>query len=313
MNSFIKNSMLIFSFLFLYAGLSAQERYFDERYIYTQSYINPFLVNAGATGFDGYQQLFFNYRNNWSTFEGAPKTITLGYNGPVADRLGMGAMFMQDTYGGLATSKGLLSFSYTIESPTNKVGFGLAGEYIQHKANSSLLIGADADDELLLQRLNGTEFFDASFGIYGLYQKKISYGIAFPSLVSSRLDDSPTSADRELGFIFNLGYKISSKTTGITFEPSIMVKKLNAVPTHVDVNGKFGFLDDKFTGGVSYTLGADKRLGFLLGTNVDALNLYYSYNVTSQDFQSYNNGSHELMLVLNIGNKEEKVFILDPK
>jgi type IX secretion system PorP/SprF family membrane protein len=313
MNSFIKNSLLIFSFIFFIAGLSAQERYFDERYIYTQSYINPYLVNVGATGFSGYQQLFFNYRNNWSTFEGAPKTITLGYNGPVADRLGMGALFLQDTYGGLTTSKGQVSFSYVIESPTNRVGFGLAGEYIQHKVGSVINEFTDLTDQLLLQRLDGTQFFDASFGIYGLYDKKISYGIAFPSLVSSRLDENGTSAERELGFIFNFGYKLKSESSGITFEPSVFVKKLNAVPTHVDINGKFGFLDDKFTGGISYTLGADKRLGFLLGTNVDALNIYYSYNVTSQDFQTYNNGSHELMIVLNIGEKKEKLFIMDPK
>jgi len=311
----ISRISLVAIFGFIFCGLNAQERYFDERYIYTQNYINPYLTNVGATGFSSYQQILVNYRNKWSDFNGSPKTITLSYNGPVADRLGMGAGFMQDTYGSLRTSKGFISFSYMIESPTNKVSFGLSGEYIQHGLSSGIFNNGNTEpgDNTIIARLDGTQFFDASFGVYGLYDKKISYGLSIPSIVSSRLDESESNADRSFGFIFNLGYRMKSLSSGISFEPSLWVKKLNLVPTHIDINGKFGFLDDKFTGGLSYTIGADKRLGFLLGVNIDAINFYYSYNVSSLEFQDYNNGSHELMMVLNLGEKKSKEFIMDPK
>ncbi len=312
MNSLINRCLVILLLFCSTQYTVAQERYLDERYIFTQSYINPYLVNVGATGFDGYQQIFLNYRNKWSTFDGSPKTITIGYNGPVADRLGLGIIFLQDSYGGLKITKGQLSFSYMIESPKNKINFGLSGEFIEHKVDDVINGFTDIDDQLLLSRLDGTQFFDASFGVFGLYDKKIEYGLAIPSLVSSRLDEDENN-ERELGFIFSLGYKMTSKTTGINLTPSIMVKKLNEVPTHIDLNARFGFLEDKFTSGITYTVGADKRLGFLLGTNVDALNVYYSYNVSSHDFQDYNNGSHEIMMTLNLGTKKEKEFILNPE
>ena len=85
--------------------------------------------------------------------------------------------------------------------------------------------------------------------------------------------------------------------------PGIIMKKLANVPTHIDLNLNFGFLDDRLLGGVSYTLGADKRLGFLLGTKIEKLNFYYSYNTSSHLIQDYNNGSHELTLGVNFGGK----------
>ena len=62
-------------------GLKAQERYFDERYIYSQAFINPLLINPGAAGFSGSQNLLLNYRNQWSGFNGAPTTATVSYDG----------------------------------------------------------------------------------------------------------------------------------------------------------------------------------------------------------------------------------------
>jgi hypothetical protein len=80
-------------------------------------------------------------------------------------------------------------------------------------------------------------------------------------------------------------------------------------PTHIDLMGKFGFLDDKLTGGIAYTLGGDKRLGFLIGTSVESLRINYMYNVSSAEFQTYNNGSHEISLGLRFGeNKTAKTI-----
>ncbi|MBK7634409.1 MAG: type IX secretion system membrane protein PorP/SprF [Saprospiraceae bacterium] len=85
--------------------------------------------------------------------------------------------------------------------------------------------------------------------------------------------------------------------------PNLIVKKLANVPTHIDLNLNFGFLQDKLLAGVNYTLGADKRLGFLIGTKVEKLNFYYSYNTSSNPLQDYNNGSHELTLAINFAGK----------
>lgn len=287
----------------------SQQRYFDERYIYSQNFIYPVLVNPGATGIQDYQQLILNYRNTWATFEGAPKTITLNFNGPIGNRLGFGAQLFRDSFGALETSKGMLSLSYTIDSENNRLGFGLSTEYIQHIVSGSALNNeiVDVEDPTLLQRLDGNQFFDASFGVYGIYDESFKYGVSFPSLISSKINiEDGDPGERDLGYIAHFAYSTRANNSDIGLEPSIFIKSLNNIPTHVDLNLKATFLDDQFTGAVGYTLGADKRIGFLLGAAVDNLNFYYSYNISTRAFQDYNNGAHELSVSFSFNKDKNK-------
>lgn len=283
------------------------QRYFDERYVYSQAFFNQVLVNPGAIAQHGGQQLMLNYRNTWSTFPGSPKTVTLSYDGMLGNRLGIGVLALQDNFSALQTTKGQLGFSYTIKSSINQIGFGLSAEYVKHGLNNynagSILQEPDA---VINARREGIEYIDASFGIHGVYNNQFTYGIALPSLISSRIDETTADENRELGFILNFGYKVTSSTSGISMSPSILLKKLNNVPTHVDFNLKLGFLEDKLTGGVTYRVGADKMLGFLLGMNIDRIGFYYSYNVSNLQFQDYNNGSHEITARIDIASKKAK-------
>lgn len=300
----------ILLFVIIFGSLSytidAQQRYFDERYIYSQHFIHPVLVNPGATGIQDHQMLILNYRNSWATFEGAPKTITLNFNGPIGNRLGFGAQLFRDTYGALETSKGMLSISYTIDSEKNRLGFGLSTEYIQHIVSGSALNNplVDVNDPTFLQRLDGNQFFDASFGVYGIYDNSFKYGVSFPSLISSKINiEDGDPGERDLGYIAHFAYSTKAKRSDIGIEPSIFIKSLNNIPTHVDLNVKLSFLEDRFTGALGYTLGGDKKIGFLLGANVDNLNFYYSYNISTRAFQDYNNGAHELSMSFSFNKK----------
>lgn len=295
------------------SSINGQSRYFDERYIYSQHNIYPSLINAGAIGANDYQEIFVSYRNTWAGFNDSPKTITVGYNGPVGNRLGFGAQLLSDSYASLKTTKGQIGLSYTITSPTNKVGFGISTEYIQHNLSGSGLTSpqVDKDDPLILQRLDGTQYFDASFGIYGLYNNKLTYGVSFPSLISSRISDTGSDFDRSIGYIFQIGYRLESATTKISIEPGLVIKSLMNTPSQIDLTAKFGFLEDKLTGGIAYTLGGDKRLGFLIGTSVESLHINYMYNVSSADIQTYNNGSHEISVGFRFGKSKTSVTTIN--
>jgi len=299
----IKKLGLLTLLCFVGISLFSQERYVDERYTYTQHYLYPVLVNPGATGV-GDTELLFNYKNKWSSFDGAPKSLTLSYNGDLGNRLGFGGLLFTDNNGALETTKGQVSFSYTISSGSNDVGFGISTEYINHKIGS-INGQVEIDDPTVLDRLDGNSYFDVSFGVYGVYEDKIKYGVALPSLVSSKVEAGDGTVDRELGFIFHLGYEYDL-SEDVTVEPSMFVKKLMFVPTHVDLNLRAGFLNDRLTGGLTYTLGAENKLGFLIGTEVRNLNIYYGYNVSSREFQEYNNGTHDFTVAINLSSNSTK-------
>lgn len=301
----MKNITLLIAFFFLVVQISfSQVRLHSERGIYTQGHINPILINPGATGFNDNHELLLNYRNTWASFPGSPKTMTFSYNGPIGNRIGVGVQVMNDQFASFQTLKALLSVAYSLESESNKVSFGIAGEYLSHKLDGEDILNplVDQNDPDVLLRVDGSQFFDLSLGIYGVYDKKIVYGLTVPSLVSTMLNDfsNGVTGDKEIGVIGHLGYRHDIAKYDMVLEPSIILKYLMFTPTHVDLNLKAEFLDNTLVGGLNYTVGGEERLGFLVGVNIDNLGFYYSYNMSFQDFQQYNNGSHELSLKYNI-------------
>ena len=308
----MRRLLFIFTLVAFVNVLMGQVRYFDERYVSSLSYLNPVLINPGATGAEGTHQIIANYRNKWATFPDSPKSIIINYDGPIADNLGFGAQFLSDRNGDLTTTKVQGSLAYTIETSVNKLGVGLSGEYIKHgldsEVNSHEL--TQSGDGLINDRIDGNGFFDVSIGVYGVYDNTITYGLALPSLVSSRIDsDSPDTGSVDFGYIVNVGYIY--KANDVIFEPSIFIKQLNNVPFHADINLLGRFVDDKLRGGISYTIGADEKVGFIVGTKFNTLSFNYGYNVSRNEFQTYNNGSHELSLRFDIGGDRSNAQVED--
>lgn len=300
----MKKILLILSAVIFCGALSAQTRLIGERSVYTQYFMTPFLMNPGATGQKDYSQVIANYRSAWTAFPGAPKTVTLAYEGNLGNRIGLGLIGVSDRFSALSTNKLGLNLSYTITTADHKIGVGLAGEYIQHSLNGDEFVGnnyIDLDDPSIRARLDGIGYFDATIGVYGTYMDKIVYGVSFPSLVSQKVSGTQSvDPSSDFNFIANVGYRFRLEDKDVTLEPSIYVKQLILVPFHVDLNLKADFLNESLTAGVTYSYGAEDRLGFLLGTELSNFVLSYTYNVSLHEFQQYNNGSHELGLRLKL-------------
>ncbi len=298
----MKNIVYLLLFGVLFAGsVNAQERYFDERYVYTQSHVKPILINPAAAGFYGGHEVLFNYNNRWAGFTDSPKTLTVSYNGIAAQRLGVGVLVMKDSYGSLDMTKGQATLSYGFNTGSHKIRVGLSGEYISHKLSNTVWDSEilDPNDFKIRERLVGSQFFDVTIGLMGSYNDKICYGIVFPGLVSSRLNENTTDkSENDFGYIFNLGYKFDIPLYDMKIIPSVYVKNFKGVPGHIDLNLLMKFLDDKLSGGITYSVGGENRLGFLIGTSIRKLDFYYTYNVSGNNFQYYNNGSHELTVGL---------------
>ena len=298
--------LLIIAFFFVAVALKLDAQ---ERYIYTQYHINPVLVNPGATGLDGMHGFIFNYRNKWAGFEGAPRTLTFSYDGPVGNRVGLGALVVRDQFASLETLKGQLSYAYRIIADNYKIGAGITTEYLQYDLSGDVLSapGTDAQDPELISRLDGTKYLGVAFGIYGTLRDEISFGLSLPGIVRARIDDgSDIDNDEGLHFILHAGYKYDVPNYNFKVEPSIYINQIRNVPFHIDVNVLMHFLDEDLTGGLSYTIGADNRFGFLIGTKLNNFNFYYSYNFSFHEFQQYNNGSHELTVAFNLQDQNVK-------
>lgn len=292
----------IFAIIIFAIGIASISNAQEQRNVYTQHFLNPVLVNPGATGFGDDYNILINYANKWAGFDGGPRSLTLSYDGPIANRLSLGGMIFRDAFASLESIKGQLSFAYKIPADMYEVSFGLTTEYHQYGLQGSSLNSSviDTDDPELRARLQGARFFDVSAGAYGTYNENITFGLVLPGLVRARLDDGSGESTRTVNYVAHVGYKYDVPNYDFYIEPSFFVKQLRNTPFHTDINVKLGFMEDQLIGGLSYGIGYD-RLGFLLGTKVNNFKVFYSYNVSLEESQSYHNGMHEFTLGFTIG------------
>lgn len=286
--------------IFLAGQLYAQEAgYFNHQYL------QPILINPGAAGFIRDHQVLAGYRHRWSGFPDASRTFTALYNGQVADRLGLSAQVLTDRIGAAQLTGGNLSLAYRVETERARISFGLSAGVQQFRLvgthNDPLI---DQGDELLNEAIDGYALFDGGLGLYGELDSAWLFGISFPNLIKNRIPDIRGDVNvpelDEFGFSAILGYRWHVRSSNFFIEPSITVKDLRYSPFLVDANLKFSFLDEQLVGGLGYTFGDNSRAALLLGTRIDNLRVYYSYDVSLGNFQQFNNGSHEITLVLRL-------------
>jgi len=288
--------LAVVCFLTIQSGLNAQ----DEA-IYSQYIFHPILVNPAYAGFKQDYELLFNFRNTHASFPGAPRTYTLSFNGPIAPKLGFVGLLFNDKAGDLNKFKGQAGLAYKFDLGTVKLNAGLAAQFQKIQlANGAILdSGIDPSDPLIRAAADGLNFFNTSIGIYGEQSEKLFFGISVVDLVRTRIDDIQSISDQNSFFkYFNawVGYRWNVANYNFTVEPSIMIKRLRNVPFQTDLNLKMSFLDEQLFGGVSYSIGGFSKTSFMLGTRINSFKLFYSYDVALEDFQKYNNGSHELSL-----------------
>ena len=303
-----KNILLVAIILVFSYALKAQEQS-----VYTHYHINPVLVNPATTGFSGNHEVFANLRHQWTNFPGAPKTYSLTYHGPVAKTFGLGATIYSENIASLSRFRAAINYAFRYKIDNLKFGFGFTTEYSQWSISNDILSNPlyDTTDETIDKGIAGINSFDASLGLYGLYNDRTYIGIAFPNIIMARLDgsDSPNLEGLDEGgyYMFNVGHKIDI-TEGVQLEPSLLLRKARHVPFLTDITLKGLFLDERLIGGLTYRTGPGDALAILIGTKQSGFSFYYSFDVSFQGFQNYNNGSHELTVGYSIPSKRRNAY-----
>ncbi|TVR88908.1 MAG: type IX secretion system membrane protein PorP/SprF [Saprospirales bacterium] len=280
---------------------------------YTQYHLNPVLINPAAAGLHGGHHFMLNYRNNWSSFQGAPRAYTFSYDGSVMDdRVGLGLIISGREFGVERQLRTRLSYSYRFGGDDWKWSVGLSTELERFSLSNDVFLSDlyEPGDPIIEDAANGINYFDLSAGIYGEFQDRFFFGLAAPDMVRARIDDVSFEDDSSVSLFeyFNLllGYRFEVPNYGMTLEPSVFVKRLRNIPFQIDFNVLAHFLDEQLAAGLSYSTGEGDRLGFLIGTRFDNVRLYYSYDLSFQTFQDYSNGSHEFSLSIRLNGNEDK-------
>jgi type IX secretion system PorP/SprF family membrane protein len=261
---------------------------------------NPVLINPAATGFDPeHYELFINLRSSWAGFPDAPKTYALSYNGPIGNRLGLGALVYSENVASLVRYRAQLSYAFRFQIKDVDMSFGLSTEWHRMQLSSSISNSDFYEDYIgdmaIEDAMNGVSDFDASFGLYGSYKRKLYFGISAPGLIGNKLD-SENGGDLFKYYIFNVGGEIELNNSKVKLMPSIVIKNVRNVDFQTDINLLATFLNEQLITGLTYRAGTGGDIGITVGTKYSSLRFVYTYDVYMGDFQKYNGGSHEITI-----------------
>jgi type IX secretion system PorP/SprF family membrane protein len=288
---------------------------------YTQYLLNYFLINPALAGSESYWDIGVGHRNQWTSFEGAPKSGWLSIHKPInypvpyvkrekqRKHHGLGGFLLYDEAGPFKLTRGYLSYAYHIQLNTSfiaSLGVSAGFEYFTMKEKEFVFI-QDPVDELQGKFFRSNLNPNSSAGLW-IYSDELFVGISGQDLLYSRKRtglEGETVAYRPVRHYNITGgyqYKINRHYSLI---PSVMVKAAFPAPLQWDVNLKARFKEVAWAG-LSYR--KQDAIAFLSGFKVhDKFTVGYSYDFIVSQIRKGTSGSHEIVVGIRFYSKEKIV------
>ncbi len=312
-----KDEFMKLYILLLLALLDCVSFYAQENSIYDNDYLSPFITNPACSGAEYYPVANLSVKKQWMGFTDSPSTYLVAgafrigtydfYNpkglvnkGPfkIKDRFGLGAAIFQDNNGPLVNNGGMFSIGYHL--PVNRrsrLSFGLSVIVMNHSISTSMLDPYESNDVYLLTEEN--QGFKINTGA-GLYYHNSTWYIG--GSMNKVLQDvaNVNEENRQVSSYFLMGgYKFDKDNKQFNYEPSATIKKLPDEDVMADFHMKI-YIKRLNWAAISYS--TSNRINGQF-----AIKLYrklyagYNYAFTFGKIASYNYGTHEISLGINLG------------
>ena len=279
----------VLALLFSLAGMSS---YAQQDAMFSQYMFNMLPVNPAYAGTSNVINFAALRRWQWVGIEGAPRTLTVSADAPfLKERMGLGITFINDQIGVTKSNSAYVSYSYRIKFLSGgTLSFGLQGGFANYQANLASLFTTQIGDPTFSSNINSW-LPNVGGGLY--YSTERFYaGISAPHLINNALSPGTPSVQRRHYFAMT-GY-VFHPSANFAVKPSLLAKYVEGSPLQLDFNFNVWY-HDKISAGISYRTG-DAIVGMLQFMPTNQLRIGYAYDFTLTQLQTYNSGSHELMI-----------------
>jgi type IX secretion system PorP/SprF family membrane protein len=310
----MKKLFLLIISVFIFKAAQSQE----QSAVFSHYHISPILISPAVAGFTENHQIQMNIRSQWTGFPESPKSYGIGYNGPIGKTLGLGVGLMSETLGNMTNARFQLNYAFRYKLRDVKFAAGFSTEFITKKLAQSALSSPlyEEGDQLIEDAVDGTKIFDASLGFWGTLKDNTFIGLTLSNLVVAKIGDIEAGTTDGSFFrymMLHFGHEFEIEQYNFKLRPSLLVQRVKDRPFQADFNLLGSFIDDKLIAGASYRAGLGGAVGLLLGTNIDVFRLYYSYDLTFQNVQKYNGGTHEVTIAFDFEGGKKKYDRSVPK
>lgn len=308
----------------------------QQRPQYTQYVFNNYLLNPAISGIENYVDLKAGFRKQWAGIDHAPQTSFVSANwnlgseylwrnalslpdkgdDPMSNNYmqnymsspshhGMGVIAVLDKTGPLSRLDANLTYAYHLQmSQSLNLSVGIAAGISSISLDVNALTFENPNDPALYNAITNQIKPDLGMGVW-LYGARFFAGASVQQIIPQKLTftndpNSDYQSGKQVPHLFvTAGYRFFV-SDDISATPSVMVKHVDPTPLSVDANLKLSFKDRLWVGG-SYR--RNDSFSALAGLNISKLfNLTYSYDFTTSDLNKVSNGSHEIVLGLQLNN-----------
>jgi type IX secretion system PorP/SprF family membrane protein len=272
---------------------------------YSMNTFNRLSVNPAYAGMNKALCATLFYRQQWTSFPGAPKTALLSVDYGQILNGGLGLTIDQDQLGFEKTLKAKVAYSYHLPLAGGMLGIGLDAGMIQKSLNGNFIApdgstsnsGGGTDQAIPWTGFSATTY-DVGFGLY--YQTRRLYlglsSLHLPQQQFKNLDKKYTEARH---YYVMAGYTFIMPDPTWEITPSILLKSV-ASSSQLDANLMVKWNKMVFAG-VSYRI-SDAFVGFVgMERPIDqkkriTAKFGYAYDMTTSNIKKQSNGTHEIML-----------------
>jgi len=263
---------------------------------YSLYMMNDVIVNPSILSAKTDNQLTLMFRDQWTGFEGAPKTQSISYNNVNHSKFGRGINIVNDITGPISALSATVSGSYIVPVKNkNVLTVGASVNILQYKIDNNQIILEDdgITDPALQGGIDKTLAHSGNIGAF-YYSDKYFIGASVLNILSSKLNVSNSGVANRLinHYYLNAGYSFDYRQD-IEIIPSVMFKKVGASNLQMDLNVKTVF-NETIWGGISYR--TNDAIIAMIGMNFNEYSLGYSYDITTTKIKIPSYGSHGIVL-----------------
>lgn len=289
--------------LLLMCLISLQFSYSQQDKQLTHYIFDKMSFNPATTGFKGYCGTFI-YRNQWDKVQDAPNTSLINVQGNFPrQNFGAGLSYTNDAIGFQRNNTLTINAAYHLPTNAGILSGGLGLGIINVGFSPVWIAPQFQEDPMLPQATSGTAL-DLNIGLYW-HGTSAPYYIGFSSthVAPPTLQAINFSVARHYYLLAGYNFRLNSARK-IDIKPNVLVKADGAT-TIFDVNvlGDFWLNTHSYVwGGFSYRM-ADAialSVGFAFSprknTEVDMMQIGYSFDIMTNRLNPYGRGTHELMI-----------------
>jgi type IX secretion system PorP/SprF family membrane protein len=298
---------------------------------FSQYMTNYFILNPAVAGIDNDAEARISHRNQWSGFEGSPRTTYFSFHVPIGKthhdnhlntkhrnrklyqrgnhnrfnedvrHHGIGLVAMNDRSGAVGYSG--LEFSYAYHQPLNNQWSISAGTSAAIGSYSLAQITTDQPNDPSAPK-TATQVLAPNIHLgASVYSQDLLIGFSSTRMIDPKINFATSEVESssfrmsDLALLIRYKYHLNKE---YTLAPSILVKRIANTALSYDMSLKFVWAEKAWVGS---TYRFRESLGFISGINLNAhIAIGYAYDYTFLPLQNNFAGSHEIILALRFHN-----------